>query len=384
MKVIYFTTSLEAKDYVDFNSYWSVSLNPSNQNFHNKIIRSLAINNTVEVISLRPFSKKLCSIKNLPSSEKEDGNITWHYLEVKHNKFSRLISFHKEAEKLMKTLDLNYAVIVTDTINPAVLKTALKMGKQFNLPVVGLCTDSPSNISGTNRSYSMFIFNNAHKCNGYVALTSGLNDLFNVDNKPNLIFEGVVEDKLPEPIENEYGKYFFFGGALMKKYGIYNLIAAFRELNDENIKLLICGHHANQDELNEAIYDCKNIVYLRTLPVEKVLQLEMNAIANINPRPYSEDFDRFSVPSKTIEYFSSGRPTISVKNTKLQKEFSELAIWSKSSNKDDLLVAMNRVLELTDKEQKELGKKAKEKALQLYSISTIGNALTKFLESFLG
>ena len=198
-----------------------------------------------------------------------------------------------------------------------------------------------------------------------------------------MIVEGAVENNLPKPVKNEYGKYFFFGGALMKRYGIYELISAFHALNDKNYKLLICGHHANEHELSEAIGDNKNIVYLHTLPVEKVHQLEMNAIANINPRPYSEDLDRFSIPSKTMEYLSSGRPTISVKNTRLQKDFNEFAVWAKSSNPDDLLASMKRVLELTEEEQAELGKKARTKVLSLYSLTKLNEILTKFLESFL-
>ena len=383
MRVIYLTTSLEAKDYVEFNACWKASLNPSNQNFHNKIIRSLALTNDVEVISLRPFSRKLCSIKKLNKANKEQGKIHWHYLEVKRLRVQRYFSFKKQATDILKNLDLNYAVIVTDTINPRVVSLAHSLSKKFNIPAVGLCTDSPSNISGTKKSYALFILSNGRKLDGYVSLTAGLNDLFNVNSKPSLIVEGVVENELPKPIKNEYGDYFFFGGALMKRYGIYELISAFHALNDKKYKLLICGHHANNHELSEAIGDNKNIIDLGTLPVEKVLQLEMNATANINPRPYSEDLDRFSIPSKTIEYLSSGRPTISVKNTRLQKDFNELAVWAKSSNQDDLLAAMKRVLELTKEEQEELGKKARTKVLALYSLTKLNEILSEFLEGFL-
>ena len=63
MKIIYVTTSLEENDYVEFNKQWKVSLNPSNQNFHNKMIRALSINNEIDVISIRPFSKTNCNVR---------------------------------------------------------------------------------------------------------------------------------------------------------------------------------------------------------------------------------------------------------------------------------------------------------------------------------
>ena len=110
----------------------------------------------------------------------------------------------------------------------------------------------------------------------------------------------------------------------------------------------------------------------------------MNAVGNINPRPYSEDLDRYSIPSKTIEYFSSGKPTISVKNSKLQRDFGQDAIWAKSSNVDDLAGAIERLFELTEEERNELGKKARTKVLAKYSLDNVGEKLTKFLEGFLG
>ena len=79
MRIIYFTTAQEEKDYRSFMNQWKIALNPSNQNFHNKLIRALAIENQVDVISIRPFSRKNMKVKKLPSVEKKEGNITWHY-----------------------------------------------------------------------------------------------------------------------------------------------------------------------------------------------------------------------------------------------------------------------------------------------------------------
>lgn len=65
MRIIYFTTALSKNEYNEYTKLWKISPNPSNQNFHNKLIRSLSINNKVDVISIRPFSKKLVSSKRL-------------------------------------------------------------------------------------------------------------------------------------------------------------------------------------------------------------------------------------------------------------------------------------------------------------------------------
>ena len=383
MRVIYFTTSVCENDYPSFINIWKIPLNSSNQNFHSKMIRSIGKKIPVEVISMRPFSKRKCRVRKLSRGTTIKDNIVYHYLSVTMTNAFRVTSFKRQAYRIVKDLDLEEpTILVSDTINPKAIKVANYIKSRFNIPLVGLCTDSPSNISGTNRSYTVFLLKQTADLDGYISLTRELNELFNVKQKPSIILEGLVEDKLPEPIKNQYGKYFFFGGALLKRYGVYDLINSFKKLPQKDINLLICGHHADEETIKKTIGKDSRIHYLKLLPIRKTLQLEMNALANINPRPYSEDLDRFSIPSKTLEYLNSGRPTISVKNTKLQKRFQEDIIWCKSSSEEELLTAMNRLLALSPEEQKALGEKAKEKVSSLYSLSVVSEQLQDFLTKF--
>ena len=124
MRILYFTTSMMADDFAGYAKHWKISLNPSNQNFHNKIIRSLAITEKVEVFSCRPYSYKSCLIKKLNAHIKEDKNITWNYLSVTKRKFFRIRSYKLQINKLLKGTDLNDTVILTDTINPTVISSA--------------------------------------------------------------------------------------------------------------------------------------------------------------------------------------------------------------------------------------------------------------------
>ncbi len=382
MRIIYFTTALDKKDYKEYAKYWKISPNPSNQNFHNKLIRSLAINNKIDVISIRPFSKKLVSLKRLKKKVNVIENITWHYLWINKGKLSRFFSIQNQALQIVKSIKED-AIILTDTINPNVLYNATRIGKKRHLKVIGICTDSPSNITNTSRSYTLLILKLAKDLSGYISLTTGLNNLFNEQEKPSLIIEGLVDKDITYNNKNIYGDYLFFGGALLPRYGVYNLIEAFKKLSKTDLKLLICGHHGDEIKLKEAIQDNPNIIYLGTLDVDTVLDLESKAIANINPRPYSEDLDRYSIPSKTLEYFASGKPTISVKNTKLMKNFSDYAIWLKGGDIDSLYNGINLLLNLTKQNQNEIAKKAKEQVYKLYSLEAVNKKLNDFLSTFI-
>ncbi len=380
MRVIYITTSIEENDYVDFSKTWSISLNPSNQNFHNKVIRSLANTNQVEVLSIRPFSKKYCSSRRLHSEEKYVGDIHYRYLRIARNKYLRGNAIKSEARKIVSSMVDSQTIIITDTINPRCVFLGSYLKKKFKIPCVGICTDSPSNISGTSKLYTQFLLNNTKHFDGYITLTEALNNLYNPAKKPHIVFEGIVESKPIEPLEIN-GKYIFFGGALLPRYGVYQLIEAFKQVKDKDVSLLICGHHENEDQLNDAIGEDNRIKFLGLLPVKDVLALETNAIANINPRPFTQDLDRLSIPSKTLEYLSSGALTISVKNTELEKRFSDCAIWANSGSSEDLLMAIKKALSMSEHERKNIANKAKSIANSLYSIEKIGELLTDFLST---
>lgn len=383
MKIVYITTSLEENDYNEFNKEWSVSLNPSNQNFHNKIIRSLAISNEVDVISIRPFSREKCHLKELKEGERKVGNITYHYLPIIRNKLFRLHKVKRSAKALMERIVTDDSVVITDTINPKCVSVTNYLIRRFHRPSLGICTDSPSNISGTRRSYTMYLLNRCQKLDGFITLTEGLNLLFNQNNKDHITIEGVVESKDSNTESKVEGQYFFFGGALLPRYGVYNLIEAFKKIENKDVSLLICGHHGDNQKIEEAINGDARIKYMGTLPVQEVLVLEKHAVANINPRPFTQDLDRLSIPSKTLEYLASGALTISVRNTELEKTFKGQAIWAKSGEVNDLFAAMKTALSMSEEERKNTAKQAKNTAISKYSLEKVGELITNFSSSFL-
>ena len=382
MKIIYFTTAQDEKDFRSFINEWKISLNPSNQNFHNKFIRALAINNEVHVISVRPFSRSNMKVSRLEKETKTDGNITWHYVKRNGSKIWRTLVTDSQVMTALRSIDLTDSIFITDTINRAIVKAVYKIRKKYKRPTLGICTDSPSNISGTKRSYTLYLLNHTNNLDGYISLTDGLNGLFNPNGKPSYIFEGIVEDKKIERKETDK-PYIFFGGALMEKYGVYNLIEAFKQINNKDLELWLCGHHGDKRRIKEVSKGYPNIKFLGLLPVSKVMEYEQNALCLVNPRPFSEDLDRFSIPSKTLEYMAMSRPVISVRNTILKNKFPKELIWIPSSSSEDIKKGINKVLEMTEVERENLGEVAKNRVVELYSIESLGKNIQNFLLNFL-
>lgn len=382
MNIIYFTTAQNKEDFSSYLKLWKTPINLSNQTFHNKFIRSLAINSRVNVISIRPFSRKNCDAKYLKAGTREEENINWHYLKVNGKKISSLSRYIVQIKKLFKLFPRN-SVIITDTINPTVLYLASYFKKKYKMPAIGICTDSPSNIAGTSKAYTMLLLKLANNLDGYITLTSGLNDFFNDQNKPFLIIEGLVEDEINNNVKiNNYGKYIFYCGALSEKYGIYKFIEFYQKYIVSDIKLVLCGHHVDEDRLNNIIKNDNRIIFLGSITNEEAQEYERKAWCNINPRPFTEDLDRFSIPSKVLEYLNSGAPTISVRNTKLQKYFNPYAIWIKNCEIEDFIDAFQKLNSFTESDIKLMVDGAKKQVKDYYSLTALNNKLDSFLYLF--
>ena len=384
MKIIYFTTACEKEDYISFSKNWNTSLNTSIQNLHNRLIRSLALTHEVEVISIRPFSKKYCKLRGLPSALTNEGKITWHYLEIKRHKVARFLSAKRQAKKLLSKMNLKDCIILTDTLNPYILNSSTSLAKKYNLPIIGICNNTPSGIHNTGKSYTQFLLSMADDLSGYIAMTSGLNDLYNERSRASLILEGVNESKYKEFDTKKYGKYIFYNGSLEEKYGVYDLIKAFNELNREDLKLVITGYHNfEESKFSSAIMGNPNIIHLGMLDADKILSLENGAVMNVNPCPYTEDFDRYLIPVNMLDYLASNTITVSVKNNKLQKYFDEDCIWVNSSDEEDLVNGMKKALDMKKDEKNKIVKKATMDMNKNYSMAIVNKKIILFLKQFL-
>ena len=383
MRIIYFTTACKKEDYVSFSKMWDSSLNASIQNLHNRFIRSLALTHEVEVFSMRPFSRRYCKLKKLDAETKQEGKITWHYLEIKRNKLLRYSTVTKQCNKILSKMNLKDCIIITDTLNPNVLRNSTKFAKKYNLPIIGVCNNTPSSIHNTGKSYATSILSLAEDLSGYIALTPGLNTLYNKYNRAYMAFEGILDDVVVKNKDNEYGDFIFFNGSLDPNHGIVHLILAFRELDNPNLKLIISGYYPDNETLIKVIHGNQNVINLGNIPSDEVISLASHSLLNVNPLPFTEDFDRYYVPTNLVDYFNSNSIVVSVRNRQFMKSFKDDAIWVEDCEIYDLLKGLKAGLSLTKENRADIIKKANADVNKLYSMSVINRRTILFLKQFL-
>ena len=381
MNVIFLTSSTSTKVFNGICAESKVLPNPSNQNFYHKVIKAVSFYENVEVVSHRPFAKGMV----LPHAEDDhDDRIPYHYTKIKNNKVYKLLEEkHSIIQTTMKILDSYLhkdCVIVVDVLRRNLLNAALKIKHKSHIPVIGVLTDNPYNLTDKSVRYSEYIIKRAAKLDGFLTLADGLLSAYGIANKPVYKFEGIVED-IPTFRKEPLGEYICFAGSLYERYGVKDLVDSFSDLN-KKINLVILGNGPLKSYISHVGEEDRRVLYLSQVSQKKAYAIEQHALANINPRPVDIILDEQSVPSKMLDYLASGVPTISTKHQRLVDLFRNDVFWiddcSPEGIKQTILNFLNTPL--TERNKKALS--AKTKVYSMFGSLVQGEGISHFLKSF--
>ena len=381
MNIILFTSAMVDSEFAKYQEEANIKPNPSNQNFYSKLIKALSFKNNVSVVSHRPFVKGMFDDDILERKQTSDGLVKYYYTKMELTRSYKMFDEVDEiafcGERALQDMNSEKFIIIVDVLRVNLVKGAIKFARKYNAKIIGVLTDNPANLSNIKHSYVKMVYRNAVRLDGFLTLSNGLLRAYKVSQKPNYVFEGLVDEE--EPMKKmPIGNYYFFGGSLYERYGVKRLINAFID-SDIPEKLVIAGNGPLREYIFQNTEKNSKILYLSQLPKHKIYGLEQNAIANINPRPFSRRLDEESVPSKLLEYLASGVPTISTIHSRLFDIFQEEAFWIKDDTTDGIKQALN---EFSRQNRAELRKKAttaRVKVYEIFGVKNQGERITQFL-----
>lgn len=356
--------------------------NPSNQHFYHALAKMLNINNTVDVLSNRPLIESHHDIFLKSQTEIED-NISYHYLSTIN--IPKVKSFFISYANLSKIKPLIHkdTYIFVDSLNYSLLVLAFRIAKKFHLPIVGVITDHPKNLTASSTSYQQRILKYWPKFDYYYCLTKGLEKEANIHHRPFFIKEGLIDPKLFIESVKEIKPYLFFGGALYELYGVQKMIDNFLAIDNQynlGLSLYIAGHGNLKNEIIALTQKFPSLKYLGLLNQEKLLKVESHALFNINPRPLYGKIDNFSFPSKVLEYIASGRPLLSTRHPRLIELFSDLIIWIEDDTEEAYFSAIKKVMDSSPNTLLLKTKKAQKIVYKNYSLPVVASSLEVFFK----
>ncbi|MDD4689568.1 MAG: glycosyltransferase [Eubacteriales bacterium] len=261
--------------------------------------------------------------------------------------------------------------IICDVLNISLCIGSLYASKIVKIKSVGVVTDIPAfasvsdnNISGKkgsmkkkiNQSYlSKFI------C--YVILTEQMNEVVNKKHCPYIVIEGLADVNMKEHKTNKSTsdiRTVMYAGGLFARYGLKTLVEAFMTLPLSNIRLALYGDGQFVDELKKYQQKDPRICYLGVVPNEKIVSAELSATLLVNPRPTTEEFTKFSFPSKNMEYMVSGTPLLTTTLPGMPKEYYPYVYLFDKETTEGYAEVLLKVLSLPNKDIEDKGQKAKE------------------------
>lgn len=376
-KLIYLTNAMYYSDYEKMLKYVEKMPNPSNQNFHYRFISNLNDHYKVKVISQRPINHINCKLPAVL----DEYNHNYYYPGFRLKPVIRNIELYKNSKEIIKSLKVTKDDFVfVDLLNLNLIHLAKFVKRKYKTRIIGILTDNPNNLSDAKKDYIKKIEESFNICDGFIFLTEHLNDYANPQNKPYTIINGVLSyTNLKADVESNFGDYIYFAGALFERYGIINLIESFLKVKTD-WKLLIAGHGPLKEDIIHLAESHPRIEFLGSISPYKSLVFARDAKLLVNPRPYNEKLDKYSVPSKVIEYANTGKPVISTKHNQLEKVYGDSILWTNDKN-EDLVKAIEEMLKHYDKHL-EIAKIAKDRGEFAYGKKVFSQKIQDLLSSF--
>ena len=176
----------------------------------------------------------------------------------------------------------------------------------------------------------------------------------------NIVVEGIanVSGYVPQKTDNTSIRSLLYTGSLHEFAGIKNLVTAFRKTVDENYRLIICGIGSCESYIKEQAEKDPRIVFLGNLIREDALKEQHKATVLINPRPPIEEITKYSFPSKTMEYLSSGTPMIGYRLAGIPEEYYDYFFSPTGLSIDELTKTIDEVLSMNEEILREKGMRA--------------------------
>ena len=357
------------------------------QKFHRLLVEGFKLNNCkVAALTILPVTRSNTKKKiYLDETEKNNG-IVYHYpivinLPVIKHIFAIIASMFSFISIAKKNKDV---VLIADCLNKSVALGSVLGARIMKVPSVGIVTDLPDMLLGKKDRINNWI---VRLYDQYILLTEQMNDyiIANITHKqkPYIIIEGMVDIDMGKKSISEQKKYSkkvcMYAGILDRKYGIEMLVKGFDKANIPDSELHIYGDGEYKDELLEICKKKSNIKYFGLKTNSYIVKEQQKATLLVNPRPSNEEFTKYSFPSKNMEYMASGTPALMTRLPGMPEEYLEYVYILEDESIEGMAGKLKEVLNFSQKENMEKGRKAKEYVLKEKSNKNQAERVMKWL-----
>lgn len=193
-----------------------------------------------------------------------------------------------------------------------------------------------------------------------VPITRQMGELIDPENKTKkVIIDGMVNVTEDEQRQEKDESIFTiaYTGTLTKAYGILALLSAIKSISDPRLRLIICGAGEAESEIRRMQENDPRVVFKGLVSPEKAKLIQKKSNLLVNPRRDSDEYTKYSFPSKILQYMESGTPVLCYKLAGISSEYDRYLLYVE---KDECIAdAIRRVMRLKQERLIEIGMNAR-------------------------
>lgn len=277
-------------------------------------------------------------------------------------------AFYHIRNALQRKMKLHpYRILIIYSLQPFFMRVVEWAKKEYpglhvcviviDLPeFIGMELDANPRARRIKKKNCAYIRGRLPRVDSFVVITPYIMDFLGIHGKPHVVVDGIADLHNERPFSETPGeksgtRNILYAGTLTAKYGILNLVRAFRLLREPEYRLTICGYGETENDIRAAAAQDSRITFLGRQPREKVLELENEADVLVNPRQNTDEFTRYSFPSKMMEYLNTGRPIVCYRLDGFGEEYRNYFRYVPDNSPEGLAEALRSACRLTTEER---------------------------------
>lgn len=334
------------------------------QKYHRIMAEGFALNDR-EVISLgvvpanKNVSKKFIS---LPAGEL-NGVKYKHLKTINLPIIKQLLNAVGVYFNIIKLGNKKNSFVICDGLSYLASKAAVLACRLKRVKSVVIITDLPEFLVGNNKRavkrYKILF----DKFLAYVVLTEKMAVRLGYTDKRYVVLEGQVDSREEREItrHKQYNKKIvMYAGIVQRLYGLKNLVEGFIKADLNDYELHIYGNGDYAEEIDNISEVHKNVKHFSSQPNSIIVEKEKEAYLLVNPRPTTEEYTKYSFPSKNMEYMVSGTAVLTTALPGMPEEYKQYVYLIEDESVEGISNAFKNIAKLSDEEVVNKGRLARE------------------------
>lgn len=322
------------------------------QKYHRLLIEGLAAHTRVDVVATPPTNRKCMDRAFLSVPSHAEGGAHYHHIcAVRSPYLKGLVMGFGTFFKTLRLADRD-SVVVVDCLNRVVATSALLAARLRGRRCLGIVTDLPDmfeNESKFFRAWGNWIVSH---CTDYVVLTEAMNAYINPTGKPYVVLEGhadvTMEAMEPSLSKKIKPRVLMYAGGISARYGADILVRGFQLANIPDTQLHFYGAGDYVEKLTQITRQDNRIYYGGLILSTQVVEKEQQATLLVNPRPTGAEYVKYSFPSKTMEYMSTGTPVLMTVLPGMPKAYYPYVYLLEEESPEGMAEKLRELLSLSD------------------------------------